>query len=115
MSVYLVFAPFGIIATDLAASIHEFDRDADVVVVASLGDAAPALAKRKAVRVAFMHADPNAFFTSPLADLFAHPATVCVFMGNEAKRQAGLGFTMLGHPLSISAVSSLLAGVVTKD
>ena len=105
--VYLVVEPMEIIASDLAMSVQDYDSSATVLIALTLQAAVAKLDGHTAVRLAFVHADPRHFATTPLARALEGCGAQVVFTGDAAERQND-GVSVLQRPFCAQSTAAVL-------
>jgi hypothetical protein len=106
-SVYLVVEPIGIIATDLAMNVQEYDPSATVLIALAHAAAWGALQGYANVRLAFVNADPSEFTTTNLARALDERRAKVIFTGDAAERNDS-GVLVLHRPFSAETTAALL-------
>lgn len=106
-AVYLVVEPIGIIASDLAFNVQDYDPSATVLVALSPDAGCDLLQDHAAVSVAFVHADPCTFVVTKLARALKSRGAKLVFSGDAAERN-GCGVLVLQRPFCAQSTAALL-------
>jgi hypothetical protein len=106
-SVYLVVEPIGIIASDLAMNVQEYNPSATVLIALAHEAASAVLQGYEYVRLAFVHADPSGFAMTDLARALAERKAKVVFTGDAAERNDS-GILVLHRPFSSETTAALL-------
>lgn len=109
---FLVVEPVTLVAEDLAACIADALGAVEVIVAATLEDAAQRLTAVPAplVRLALLHAAPDDYAGSLLSGLLRAVGATVAFMGGRAEEAAATdsGVTVLEQPFSTETVRAFL-------
>lgn len=105
--IYLVVEPIEIIASDLATNVRDYDPLATVLTALTHDAACAMLDAYKSVRLAFVHADPNSFAKTSLAQALDGRGAKVVFTGDAAERKDH-GILVLQRPFSAETTAALL-------
>lgn len=106
-TVYLVVEPIGIIASDLAMNVKEYDASAKVLIALTLKKGVEMLEGHAAVRLAFVHADPSDFADTILARALSGRGAQVIFTGDAAERKDS-GIFVLQRPFCAQTTAAAL-------
>ena len=113
-SVYLVMEPIGIIASDLAMNVQDYDPRATVLVALSPEAGCVMLEGHLSVRLAFVHTDPTGFATTCLARMLAERGAKVAFTGDSAERN-DKDALVLHRPFSTDTTAALLPRALRSE
>ncbi len=106
---YIVIVPETLVAEDLAETIAEFDRAAEVICARTDAAAAAALKALGRVEIAFVASTPRGFVGSTLHEEIVQRGGRVVLMGVEAERTGPTGqFDVLAQPFDTDSVLARL-------
>lgn len=112
-NVYLIVEPNSIIASDLALSVQDFHREANVLTAVSHEEAIERLTDIVSVQLAFIHMDPHKFDKTDLARCLVARGARLVYIGGAAE-QSEAGRLVLHRPFTQQSTADLLHRIETS-